>query len=251
MPRTARKISPTDIYHVIVRGVNRQTIFESDADRYRFLKTINKYKSECNFALYAYCLMSNHVHLLIKADDEPLATVMKKICGSYAQYFNTKYERVGHLFQDRFKSEPVTTDDYLLTVLRYIFQNPVKAGICGEVEAYRWSNYRDYFGKPNSDTEEILSYFSEGEAPLKGFSSFVNAPNDDICMESTEQRSNFTDERAIKLINKLCGTNTPQELQNMELPIRNKYLRQLKESGISVNRLERLTGLSSYIIYRA
>ena len=94
--------------------------------------------------LYAYCLMPNHIHLLIKESQEGIGSVIKRIAISYASYFNHKYQRIGHLFQDRFKSEPVDDMNYFITLIRYIHQNPVAAGITSNVEDYVWSSWVEY-----------------------------------------------------------------------------------------------------------
>ena len=129
-----------------MRGINRQTVFEDEEDCYKFMHTLKKYREITEYRLYAYCLMGNHIHLLLMEGKESLETVMRKICGSYVLWYYKKHGRVGYLFQDRFKSEPVEDDEYLLTVLRYIFQNPVKAGMVTKVEDYLWSNFTDYIG---------------------------------------------------------------------------------------------------------
>ena len=118
MPRQARKRSSSGIYHIMLRGINRQIIFEDREDYQRFFDTLKKYKAVSGYTIYAYCLMSNHVHILLKAGHEDLDLIIKRIAGSYVYWYNWKYGRVGHLFQDRFKSEPIETDEYFLTVLR-------------------------------------------------------------------------------------------------------------------------------------
>ena len=134
MPRQARKKSNSGVYHIMLRGINRQLIFEDDEDMQRFIETLKRYKDECGYSLYAFCLMGNHIHLLLKEGEEPISTILKRIAGSYVYWYNWKYGRSGHLFQDRFKSEPVEDDAYFLTVLRYIHQNPVKARICKKAD---------------------------------------------------------------------------------------------------------------------
>lgn len=118
MPRTARRKSSTGIYHVLVRGVNQQRIFEDEADYAAYLLTLGRVKRENPFVLYAYCLMSNHVHLLLGEEAVPLSRIMQRIGVSYAYRFNQRHDRSGHLFQDRFKSEPVEDDGYFVTVSR-------------------------------------------------------------------------------------------------------------------------------------
>lgn len=107
VPRQARRKSESGIYHIILRGINQQQIFEDEEDSYRFLETLSKYKEQCGYEIYAYCLMGNHIHILLKEGKENLTLVLKRIAGSYVYWYNWKYRRSGHLFQDRFKSEPV------------------------------------------------------------------------------------------------------------------------------------------------
>ena len=116
-----------------------------DEDNQHFLKVIAQCREISGFILHAYCLMGNHIHLLIQTDNEPLELVMKRIGTRYVVWYNSKYSRVGHLFQDRFKSEPVENDAYFLKALRYILNNPVHAGLCDKAENYPWSSAADYY----------------------------------------------------------------------------------------------------------
>ena len=141
MPRTARKKSNTGIYHVMLSGINQQRIFEDDEDNEKFLLTLSDCKKAGGFELYGYCLMGNHVHLLIKVAKEELEQIFRRIEARYVYWYNWKYKRSGHLFQDRYKSEPVEDDRYFVSVLRYIHQNPVKAKLCKKPEEYKWSSY--------------------------------------------------------------------------------------------------------------
>ena len=149
MPRKVRRTCESGIYHVMLRGINRQRIFEDERDYRQFLSTLAKYRTVCGYTLLGYCLMPNHVHLLIREGDEPLPTVFRRIGASYVYWYNGKYGRVGHLFQDRYKSEAVEDEAYLLTVARYIHQNPVKAGLCETPGKYLYSSYMDYRRKDN------------------------------------------------------------------------------------------------------
>ncbi|GAA0442109.1 hypothetical protein GCM10008983_18990 [Lentibacillus halophilus] len=148
MARKARVKSKSGIYHVMLRGVNRQEIFHEDEDCEKYLEIIKKYKARTAIKVYAWCLMNNHVHLLLKEGNEPLATTMKRIGVSYVRYYNWTYRTTGHLFQGRFRSENVETSTYLLTVTRYIHQNPVKAAIRTKVDKWKWSSCLGYYGQP-------------------------------------------------------------------------------------------------------
>src|SRR5699024_11465415 len=111
----------------MLRGINRQTIFDDDEDKIRLLITIKRYKEKSNFKLYGYCLMDNHIHLLMQEMDETVSQTIQRIGASYVYWYNSKYLRCGHLFQDRFKSENVETADDFIKVLRYIHQKDRKS----------------------------------------------------------------------------------------------------------------------------
>ncbi len=161
MPRNPRGVSKSGVYHIMLRGINRQAIFEDDEDIQRLLETIARYKEICKYELYAYCIMSNHVHLLMKETEETISNAIKRISGSYVFWYNKKYERCGHLFQERYKSEAVDNDEYFLTVLRYIHQNPIKAGLVKDIKAYKWSSYNEYIKETVIINKEfVLEMFS-------------------------------------------------------------------------------------------
>lgn len=166
MPRAARQKGEFQTYHIIQRGNERRNIFLSDDDRTRFLDILAKVKKKYNFNLEAYCLMDNHIHLLIDDNGNDISKIVKSINVSYVYYFNHGYQRVGHLFQDRFKSELVAKDDYLLAISAYIHNNPVKAGMVKTPEIYEWSSMKYYLGKEEEHPElvnpgRILGIFSE------------------------------------------------------------------------------------------
>lgn len=152
MPRIARRISETAIYHVMMRGNNRQKIFQDADDKDKMVKIILEKTALDSAILYAFCIMSNHLHLVIKETKHPISNTMKRIGTSYAWHYNRKHGRIGHVFQDRFKSEPVESDRQFLSVIAYVHLNPAKAGI-GSKDDYKWSSYRKYveFGDGRND----------------------------------------------------------------------------------------------------
>jgi len=135
MPRSARVLSETGVYHVMLRGNELKDIFIDDEDRMRFLDVLHTKREQGSYYIYSYCLMDNHVHLVLKESNDSISRIMRRITTSYVGYFNRKYKRVGHLFQDWYKSENVESDSYLLTVIRYVHQNSEKAGIA-KTETY-------------------------------------------------------------------------------------------------------------------
>jgi putative transposase len=158
MPRTARLFIKNALYHVISRGNQKQVVFHEKEDYEYFLTRLKKYKAKYNFRIYAYCLMDNHIHLLIDPGDKlNLTKVMHGMNTSYAMWFNNKYGKCGHVWQDRFKSFVIQKDDYLLNCVTYIEYNPVRKNICLRVEEYPWCSYGprtlgfDHTGKPLLD----------------------------------------------------------------------------------------------------
>ena len=137
MIRRARQRSESGVYHVVMRGVNRRDIFHDTDDHQRFLITLAQKKCNQEYELYAYCLMSNHIHLLLREGEDTVSRIMSRVGTSYAKWYNQKYDRCGHVFQGRYGSESVEDDRYLLTVLRYIHNNPVKAGLVLKAGEYK------------------------------------------------------------------------------------------------------------------
>jgi len=163
----------------MLRGNERKDIFIDKQDKKKFIKTVIQKKADEAFKLYAYCIMDNHVHLVIKEQKEPISRIVKKITTSFAYYFNNKYKRVGHLFQDRYKSETIEDEPYLISVIRYIHNNPEKAGI-SKKERYKWSSYPNYIEILKKTIElpeikEILEIFSlDTKKALKEFINYSN-----------------------------------------------------------------------------
>ncbi len=155
--------TPNTVYHVISRGNNRQEIFLDNRDYFRYLDLWRKHQAEMDFTVYAYVLMPNHVHWLLKTGFTTLPEIMHRTHSTYARWFNHRHERVGHLFQDRYKSIICDTDSYLLALARYIHLNPIRAGMAREVHHYPWSSYPGYCGHENPllDTSLLLGYYGQ------------------------------------------------------------------------------------------
>ena len=243
MPRQARKKSESGIYHIMLRGINRQQIFEDEEDREHFLETLENYKDQCDYTIYAYCLMGNHIHLLLKEGKEDLSVAFKRIAGSYVYWYNWKYHRCGHLFQDRYKSEPVEDDGYFLTVLRYIHQNPVKAKICKKAENYPYSSMGAYLTfSALVDTEFALSIISREQ-----FIEYHAEVNEDKCLD-IEEHFRLTDDEAKVLIAKIAKCKSASDFQELDTKTRNSCIYKLHRRGLSIRQISRLTGISKKIV---
>lgn len=231
----------------MLRGINQQQIFEDVEDCDKFLSILMEYKEMCRYSIYAYCIMGNHLHLLLKEGTETLEQTFKRICGKFVYWYNAKYQRTGHLFQDRFKSEPVDTDEYLLTVVRYIHQNPVKAKLCKKVSDYTYSSYAEYLtGGSLVDTAYILEI-----CQIEGFLELNETTVEANCLDISDKANiRVTDEQAKLLMKKISKCENATDFQDLEIVKRNKYLKKLRENGLSLRQLSRLTGISVGIIRR-
>jgi len=177
MGRFLRIEYPGAYYHVTSRGNERKDVFRNQADREQFLSYLESSVNRYDAVIHAYCLMSNHYHLLIETPSGNLSKIMQHINGAYTNYFNIKRKRSGHLFQGRYKAVVVEADEYAQALSRYIHLNPVRAKIVARPEEYRWSSYLDYIGvsKPPAwlNTSFILGYFGSGEERFGKYRGFV------------------------------------------------------------------------------
>jgi REP element-mobilizing transposase RayT len=165
MPRQARLDVSGALHHIMVRGISKTDIFGDDQDRNRFLERLGVTVMEGQCTVYAWALMTNHVHILFKSGKQGISSVMRKLLTWYAQYYNRRHKRTGHLFENRYKSILCDEDNYLLALVRYIHLNPLRAGIVKTIEElnrYPWSGHRAIVGKttyPWMDTEYVLARF--------------------------------------------------------------------------------------------
>ena len=141
MPRPLRPIDDRLVYHVINRGNNRAPVFFDDQDYAAFLKAVADLRQRRPFEFYGYCLMPNHVHLLIRPLETPISRIMQSLLVSHTQRYHRCHHGGGHVWQGRFKSPVIQDDDHLLTVLRYIEANPLRAGMVEAAGDYRWSSF--------------------------------------------------------------------------------------------------------------
>lgn len=251
MPRAARARSASGIYHVMVRGIRGENIFLDNTDLKAYLKTLTRVKDDCGIVVYGYCLMDNHVHILLGEGQESLGASMRRIGVSYAVGFNNKYGRTGYLFQNRFRSEPVEDDAYFMTVLRYIHQNPVKAGLCQQCGAYPWSSYRAYANRQGRVELVDVRFALNLMGGLSRFLQFTNAPNDDKCLDIVEKRRLSDDELRGRLEDLLADFNKAT-ISALTIPDRNRLLRHLKKmEGTTLAQIAAVTGLSKNIVARA
>ncbi len=157
-------------YHVYNRGIRKQNIFLDNKDYQRYTDRLKEYKGKHQVSIIAYCLMPNHVHLLIRQNGpQPASKFIQRLHTAYSMYFNKKYSEVGHLFQNRFKAKIISKDEYLMHLSRYIHLNPEK--LLRKLPGYKWSSYGDYIGRSDThglvDTKFILDMFRKKKGTLE------------------------------------------------------------------------------------
>ena len=179
MPRTARVLLPSTAHHVVQRGHNRASVFAGDEDFQIYLDTLSEWKTGLGVRIYAYCLMTNHVHLIVMLGEDVsvLGKLMRRVAGRQTRHVNRVEGRTGTLWDGRYKASPIQTDRYLLACMRYVEMNPVRARMVGHAEAYQWSSYRRKVGlDPRGwlDQDPCFIALGENEAERAAqYASFV------------------------------------------------------------------------------
>ena len=256
MTRKPRGISKTGIYHIMLRGINHCHLFEESADFTKFLGILNRLKTNHPVRIVAFCLMDNHVHLLLREQSPGIVSkAMHSLLTQYASWFNNKYQRSGTLFANRFKSECVESDKYLLSVLKYIHLNPVRAGIAEKPGSYQWSSYRVILQNTTSlvDTQYVLGLFAnvntEARARFSAFHKYEDNNEIDLLDDHQTVRKTDVEIRQEILPNLLDGIN-PNMIVGLPKPQRNDLIRRLRDNGLSTRQIERITGISRGVISR-
>lgn len=256
MPQKPRSASydASSTYHITARGVGRRDIFEDDTDRRRFLLILERCLGDGEISLLAWCLMENHVHLLLRGDLTRISSFMQKLLASYAEYFNARHDHTGHVFQGRFGSKPVRSEAQLLATIRYIHQNPLRAGIADDCH-YRWSSYDEQLSGSGLTKDSKLTELFGGKS---GFVSFHNDLAKDSLADvsykdvGTEgfQRRRLADDEARAIASAILGEVSLDQLIRLDKPKRNALLAKLRSAGLSIRQIERLTGIGRGIIAR-
>ena len=239
MTRPLRTNSGTGIYHVMLRGINKQIIFESPLDYGKFLNLLyqmvypideSRKPMPPKCIIYAYCLMPNHVHLLIQEKNQNLSNIIKH--------------------QDRFKSESVADAAYFFTLLRYIHQNPVAGGLCEKVDDYEWSSWREYIGISLKRPAICCVSAVLRRMPLEELAGLVNDPLPKTVriLDFDKSKYTVTDQDISEFIINNYGLHQPSDLQLYDKVSRNDILKSARDFGASIRQLARLTGISVGII---
>ena len=245
MSRLARAISESRVYHILFRGVNQQNIFEEAVDFEKLKETIAIVKTDLEFEIYAYCFMSNHVHIVLKEKNYgDISLIMKRILTKYARWYNIKYGRSGALIANRYKSVPVIIDEYFLNLIRYIHQNPIKSGIANSCEDYLYSSYNEYVNeKEITDTDFLLQMVDRKE-----FEEYHKEMEKMNFRVSDSKKK--TDEEILIFLKKKYNIENPKAISKFSKCERNEILAELKNE-YPIRQLQRITGISRGVITKA
>ncbi|WDV46790.1 transposase [Clostridiaceae bacterium M8S5] len=178
------------LYHVICRGNNKNYIFADNEDKEKYKELLKNYKKRYNYKIYAYCIMGNHVHILIEVAKIPLSKIMQGIQQVYTQYYNKKENRSGHVFEQRYKANLCDKDEYLFSLIRYIHQNPIRADI-EEGLSYKYSSHNNYINAKSEKTVDLeypLSLFGEKvKEQITEYKKFIEVTEENIQVLKTEE----------------------------------------------------------------
>lgn len=272
MTRAARRESSTGFYHVTARGNGRQLLFDSDRSHEVFLKMLAGRMSEHDVVIHTWCLMDNHVHLLLQAELEAMSAAMHRLLTGYARYFNCTTGHVGHVLQDRFGSVPIETESHFLGAARYILLNPVRAELSPTPD-FRWSSYGEVVGTASGDdggavdgipaiseTGLLLDMLGGVEA-FEEFIGFSPAPDSlPVCALDAGARGyhppvgpRAMSEEMIEIACAVldCTASGLHELKTVKPRERKDMLRALSAAGLSIRDIERLTGIGRGAIAHA
>ena len=245
MPRRARLSSKYGFCHVMVRGNGKQILFECDADREFYLEKLYFCCKDANITILAWCLMDNHAHILVVDEDKALPAAMARVNSAFARRFNELNDHVGHVFQDRYRCEPIESERYLLEVVRYIHNNPEEAGIC-RAEDYRWSSYREYMGAPRLINSNIVLGLLGGRKKFKQFCR--ERSNPELRLKYLQNPSTDT---LFDIARDALSPIIPAQVSALPKDERNRCLVTLRDVGFTIEQIRRLTGIGKSTIIDA
>ena len=248
MPRLSRKFLSGKFFHVMVQGINKEFIFNTNENKDKYKKIILKnYEKvdESELNILSYCLMSNHTHFLFFCENFPLlSTFMHKVNSAYSKYYNKSYSRVGYVFRDRFKVQEIIDMDHLYNCIRYIHNNPVKAGICSSMGDYKYSSYNEFFGlKEIINDKSIELLFGNNSNYISCFENIhVNFNSKDFLEIRDTDIKDFTN----AYLSRNCISFNDIKNNKVELKIFIKEAK--KETNITLTDLATFLGLSRNIV---
>ena len=251
MPRNARQRDEKGIHHVVVQGKRLENIFENEAEKELYLETLLQYKAKTGIKLYAFCILENHVHLVLQeTKEESVSSFMRRVGVRFSYWYRQRYDLpVGErLFRGRYLSEPLHTEEGILEVVRHIHQEPVKQGLVLKMEDYEWSSYRLYLS-PGSfiDRRLILDSLHFGG----GYQAYMEEEKEVAVLEEVPLKYGRTDEEVEALIQIRLMENGFSEWKQTSADEKREILKQLRyKDEVSIQQLSRVAGVNRGYIQR-
>jgi len=240
-------VSEGNYYHVTARGAGRRVLFDDDADRLKYLSLLFGLIGDTAGALIAWCLMDNHVHLIMRLEIHELSALIHRLHTTYAQYFNGRHGHVGPVFQGRYSSDPIRTDEHLMMAVIYVHRNPKDLG-GGDWKTYPWSSYAGYIsGGSRCETDTVLSLMGG----VEGFKSMHDSRDELDIAYLDGYRKRLNDAEAVEILVRHLGEHYADVLASLRREDRNRELRSLFLAGLSIRQIERLSGIGRGIVGRA
>lgn len=252
MPRKQRAISKVGLYHVMSRGNNKSKVFQEEIYKKIIFKLMLKQERKARIELYGWCIMDNHIHIIIKSSIKKMSKAMQEINGDFARIYNYREQTTGHVFGARYKSEAIENETYLLNVIRYVHNNPVKAGIVTEPSKYGWSSYRSYLNAKMSNKEiNVMEYYFNNKKDH--FKKFHTLEDNEIYLDIHEDLMELRIRKAKKILGQYLvrhGLNTSNDLR-YHPDIRDTVVKDiLKSTELSIMKTCELTNLSYSCVQR-
>lgn len=205
MPRQKRQESPTGYYHIMMRGINKEMIFRRDEFKSSFMEILSRKLEDTDIEVVAYCIMDNHVHLVLKGELIEIGILLKRVNTTFAMKLNSRMDRVGHVFQDRYKSQEVLSDEHLLQVVRYVHNNPVNAGMVKECKGYSWSSYNGYTsGNLGIVAQNQYDLIMELSGSVESFKAFHRLDDEGEYLDTKEEMEQLKYIKAQRIISEFC-----------------------------------------------
>lgn len=244
MPKGRRKESSTEIYHVIVKGINHEKIFNQAREKIYFKSIILRYLKKYKVEIYSYCIMSNHAHFMIRAEIQVLSLFMAVILAEYANYYNYKHHRNGHVFQNRFASECIENESYFWNCMRYIHLNPMKANMVKNMIRYKYSSIGELMAEtPVIVSENVIAMYKKKFTDFQTFEEFHKLRTTEVFRDISSEMENQKLEVARTIAEELYETYALTLLNQVfeEKAVRVEYIRRLrKELKITEKRAKEL-----------
>ncbi len=266
IPRLKRRYNDfTKMYHIILAGNNKESIFIQDEDKEKIMNEICKMKNYFNFEVYAYCVMNNHIHIVIYDEEIQISKIIHRLCTKYSIYYNKKYFRTGHVFQNRFFSKEIKEKTYFVHLCRYIHLNPYSKDM-ESVETYKWCSYARYIDKKSSDIldanektkienilkkERLLRIFNNNIEKFKEYHKKYSLKRNIIDKLEYEKIDNIEKHDVIRYILSVLEIDSIEKLSDYSIEKRNKELYKLKKiKYISTTQIANAIGMSARTLQR-